>query len=570
MEFRLSQPSKSLPSVLFLDQPFAAGMVHLWLREYFFEKGFTILGGKLPPWKENLLLSEYSDIDEDYLNELDWEEMIRHTVARLNGQYGYNLETKEEKSKIISCFKDYAKKMERQFSTHNVKAVVIFGNYRVETKLGAYFSHKYHVQLICIESFFLQNYFYLEPNSTQIANHHAFIQKWPFMRNLKVSREQLDALDILMRERESHGLLNDYISMPVASENLSSKLQKIKKCKGKVGLILGQVPYDAVIVNDLLAFPEQILFLRFVIEHFLMQCTSDDLIVCRLHPLEARQGNDTAKQLQMIFADNPQVLLLSGDDCNTYQIMSFADFGIVANSQSGLEMIYRDKPVLVCGNPYYAVEQFCLQATDKETIQVQLSKLLTGWCPSEKKLMVAKQYLCGLIFNHLCRRNKADVYQKLENIPGLSALQNQNTAKIIKQNIQKKLTIMPNAKVGRVELLTPDDILQIKSLLVVGVGSFAQYLVSSTKLDFTFCSDLPADCQLSVQHYPVQLLDHQLITKHQVILICWPKHKCLQLLAEFRAQDMQDKTFYRIEKSQKENNCEFRFCLIDVNCLEAL
>tara|TARA_R110002167_G_scaffold126730_3_gene307728 strand:+ start:1525 stop:3237 length:1713 start_codon:yes stop_codon:yes gene_type:complete len=570
MQLQLPQSSNSIPSALFLDQPFAAGMVHLWLREYFFEKGFTILGGELPPWKENLLLSKYSDIAEDYLNELDWYEMIRHTVARLNGQYGYHIETKEEKAKLISCFKDYAKKLERQFSTHNVKAVVIFGNYRIETKLGAYFSHKYQVQLICIESFFLQNYFYLEPNSTQIANHHAFVHKWPFIRNLRVPQEQFDMLDSLMRERESHGLLNGYISMPVASENLSSKLQKIKKCKGKVGLVLGQVSYDAVIVNDLLAFSEQILFLRFVIEQFLMQSTSDDLIVCRLHPLEAKQGNGTAKELQKLFGDNPQVLLLSGDDCNTYQIMSFADFGVVANSQSGLEMIYRDKPVLVCGNPYYAVEQFCLQATDKETIQVQLSKLLSGWCPSEEKLVVAKQYLCGLIFNHLCRRNKADVYQKLDNVPGFSALQNQNTAKIVKKNIQNKLTIMPNAQVGRVELLIPDDILQSKSLLVVGVGTFAQYLVSSTALDITFCSDLPADCQLSVQHHPVQLLEQQLITEHQVILICWPKDKCLKLIAEIGGQDMHDKTFYHIEKLQQESLCEFKFFLIDVNSLEML
>ena len=120
----------------------------------------------------------------------------------------------------------------------------------------------------------MQNYFYLEPNSTQIDNHHAFIQKWPFIRNLKTTNEQLNTLDTLMRDRENHGLLNSYISMPAASKNLSDKLQKIKQCKGKVGLILGQMPYDAVIVNDLLAFPEQILFLRFVIYQFLIQFTS--------------------------------------------------------------------------------------------------------------------------------------------------------------------------------------------------------------------------------------------------------------------------------------------------------
>lgn len=555
----MPQSPKNLPGVLFLDQPFAAGMVHLWLREYFFDKGFTILGGKLPPWKESLLQFEYSDIEDDYLNELDWEEMIRHTIARLNGQYGYNLETKEEKTKLISCFKDYAKKLEQQFSTHNVKAVIIFGNYRIETKLGAYFSHKYQVQLICIESFFLQNYFYLEPNSTQIANHHAFIQKWPFTRNLKVPQEQLDALDVLMHEREKYGLLNGYISMPVASEILSSKLQKIKTCKGKVGLILGQVPYDAVIVNDLLAFSEQILFLRFVIEQFLMQSTSDDLIICRLHPLEAKQGKGTAKELQKLFGDNPQVLLLSGDECNTYQIMFFADFGIVANSQSGLEMIYRDKPVLVCGNPYYAVEQFCLQATDKETIQVQLAKLLKGWQPTEKKLAVAKQYLCGLIFNHLCLRNKADVWQRLDATPSLATVQNEYTVLRVKENKKKGLKVMPNSKIGQVVMKIPNDLPEHESILLVGTGTFAQHIALNPKLNLTICSDLPADCQLTIENHSVTLIEQKLLVAHKVIVVSWPLNKWHQLLTKMDAKVMRDKKIYHIEKIQEKECCEFQF-----------
>ena len=479
----------------------------------------------------------------------------------------FSQEKWQQKVKLINLFKHYAKTMEKQFSSNNVKAVVIFGNYRIETKLGAYFCQRYNAQLICIESFFLQNYFYLEPNSTQIANHHAFIQKWPFIRNLKITSEQLDTLDSLMRERENHGLLNDYISMPAASDVLTGKLQRINLCKGKVGLILGQVPYDAVIVNDLLIFPKQILFLKFVIEQFLIQCDSNDLIVCRLHPLEARYGDDTIKQLQVDFVDHPQVLLLSGDDCNTYQLINHVDFGIVANSQSGLEMIYRDKPVLVCGNPYYAVEQFCLQATDKETIQVQLTKLLSGWHPSEKKLLVAKQYLCGLIFKHLCRRNKTDVWQRLQDIPSLCALQNENTAQLVKHNKQKHLTIMPNGKVGRVILQIPDDVFKEKSVLVLGVGTFAQYLALSNKLDLTFCSDLPADCQLTIQSFPVHPLDQKLIQKHSVILICWPKDKYYKLLADIEAKNMINKNFYYIEKVQHEDNCEFKFRFIDVNCL---
>ena len=559
MGLQLSQSSNIIPSVLFLDQPFAAGMVHLWLREYFFEKGFTILGGELPPWKENLLLSEYSDIADDYLNELDWDEMIRHTVARLNGRYGYNLETGEQKAKIINCFKDYAKKMERQFSNDNVRTVVIFGNYRIETKLGAFFSHKYQVQLICIESFFLQNYFYLEPNSTQIANHHAFIQKWPFIRNLKVPQEQLDALDVLMRERESHGLLNGYISMPVASENLPDKLHKLSQCKGKVGLVLGQVSYDAVIVNDLTAFPQQILFIRFIIEQFLLKAGVDDLIVCRLHPLEARYGDQTMELLQQDYAKHPQVLLLSADDCNTYQLMEVVDFGIVANSQSGLEMLYRDKPVLVCGNPYYAVAGFCLQATDQATIQVQLSKLLAGWHPTEKDLAIAKQYLCGLIFHHLCLRNKTDVWQKLDAIPSLSLLQNQQSAKLIKDNKSKGLKVMPNAKVGHVVLDVPDDLPEHESILVLGAGTFAQHFALHSKLKLTFCSDLPADCQRTIENHPVMLIEKKLLVEHQVIVVSWPPDKWRQLLTMMDNKIMHQKTIYHIEKIQKEKYCEFNF-----------
>src|SRR5690606_38922608 len=127
----------------------------------------------------------------------------------------------------------------------------IFGNYRIETKLAAYFCNKYQAQLICIEGFFLQNYFYLEAGSTQIANHHGFIQKWPYVRNLKITDEQRRHVDRLMYEREYHGLLNDYITMPEPDRDGNKYIQRIQRCRGKVGMLLGQVAYDAVIVNDL-------------------------------------------------------------------------------------------------------------------------------------------------------------------------------------------------------------------------------------------------------------------------------------------------------------------------------
>jgi hypothetical protein len=101
------------------------------------------------------------------------------------------------------------------------------------------------------------------------------------------------------------------------------------------------------------------------------------------------------------------------------------------------------------------------------------------------------------------------------------------------------------------------------------VGTFAEYLASLKRLDLAFCSDLPADCQLSVQQYPVQLLNQQLIAKYHVILICWPKDKCNNLLVDIGAQNMNGKKFYLVEKLQQESCCEFRLCLVEDNIVGA-
>ncbi|MDO6691736.1 hypothetical protein Q4574_00505 [Aliiglaciecola sp. 3_MG-2023] len=553
----------NIPSVLFLDRPFASGLVHLWLREYFFSIGFNILDDEIPPWKKNTKLTDCDKVENDYLSELDWDEMARHTIARLNGRYSNKVETPQQKIELINQFKLYASKMENAFTTKNVKVAIIFGNYRIETKLAAYFSEKYQAQLICIESFFLQNYFYLEANSTQIANHHGFVQKWPFIRNLKVTSEQLEILERLMRDRECHGLLNGYISMPAASQELPEQLlvvaERKRKNKGKIGLLLGQMPHDAVIVNDLTAFPTQIEFLSFIITEFLSQCTADDTIVCRLHPLEARYGDDTVKHLHQQFGNHPQVILFSGDDCNTYQLMELVDFGVVANSQSGLEMIYRDKPLLVCGNPYYSVEMFCLQATDRETIQVQLTRLLAGWHPSEKKLQVAKHYLCGLIFHHLCPRNKTEIWNRLNNISAIQILRTEDTLNVTKQHKQLGMSLMPNAKVGRIKLKPPTDINMEHKVLVIGSGTFSYHFAEFSEYNLTFSSDLPADCEQTIGVSNVHLLDEQLVIEHHIIVFCWPLNKCRIWLSNGATTSLVNKTLYYIEKIQQEDQCEYQF-----------
>ncbi len=550
------------PAVLFFDRPFAAGMAHLWLRDYFFSAGFTLHDADIPPWKQQVMSLDGPELP-DYLSELDWPEMVRHTLARINGRYGYTIHTAEQQQTFINYVKQYAAKVEQQFLQLNVRAVVIFGNYRVETKIAAYFARRYQARLLCIESFFLQEYFYLEAEQRQIANHHGFIGDWPFYRNFVITEQQQQVLKQMMLNRESHGLLDGYIQLPAKNGIQHTRLDQ---CNGKVGLLLGQVAYDAVIVNDLQSFDSQFAFLSYVIEQFLLLSDDGDLLVCRLHPLEARYGDDTRIQLEARFGLHPRVLLLSDQQCNTYELMQRADFGVVANSQSGLEMIYRDKPVLVCANPYYAIAQFCLQAHDAETISFQLSRLLQGWQPSAVQLDKAKHYLAALVFYHLTARSKDAVYQKLD-IMMLCQQQDQVSLQQQQQEYTaRQLSVMPDGNIGRLHLALPAGISAEHRCLLLGVGSFGQYFAERLAQQFhqvpLYCTDLPADCQQRLQGQAVMLFKPVLLTQVDIIIVSWPLDKTQQFLRRLNTDELSDKVLYHVIKRQRAECCEFQFSLL--------
>src|SRR5690606_34001828 len=198
------------------------------------------------------------------------------------------------------------------------------------------------------------------------------------------------------------------------------------------------------------------------------------------------------------------------------------------------------------------------------TIQVQLGRLLSGWAPSVQQLDVAKRYLCGLLFHHLCPRNKADVWQRLQQMTSIQLLLNEDTLETANQRKRDRIGIMPNAKVGSVELNLPDAEFEGKKILVLGIGSFSQFLAEVAGLDLTFCSDLPADCQQKMANYPVNLYEPALLEQAQVVLICWPTQKCWDFINSLEQTVFADKALYHIEKLQLDSRCEFHCKALEI------
>jgi hypothetical protein len=110
---------------------------------------------------------------------------------------------------------------------------------------------------------------------------------------------------------------------------------------------------------------------------------------------------------------------------------------------------------------------------DSKFCQVQLIILFRDWIPSEKSLLVVKQYLYDFIFYYIYRCNKTDVWKRLEEIPA------PNTFKLAKENKQKNLIIILEAIVVRVRQQLPKDVLEKRPILVSKVDTFAQYTASS-------------------------------------------------------------------------------------------
>lgn len=163
-------------------------------------------------------------------------------------------------------------------------------------------------------------------------------------------------------------------------------------------LVLGQVPFDSVITYDSPHYPELMLLMKDILQ--IARAHRELDFVIRLHPLEgALFGNQTFHALSALSLP-VNLRLVHSQQANTYQLMDIAAAGVVINSQTGLEMAAKGKPVVVCGTAFYGRKGFTRDLDSRDELETALLEVLQqGQSPSASESL--QRFLHHFVFEYL-------------------------------------------------------------------------------------------------------------------------------------------------------------------------
>lgn len=166
-----------------------------------------------------------------------------------------------------------------------------------------------------------------------------------------------------------------------------------------LAILLSQVPFDSVIVNDSPVYSDIVEFIRDVMNIFANKL--DWGLIVRLHPIEEKLfGNQTLKRLQE--RDIPEnIRLVHGTQLNTYALMDCCQFALTINSQSGLEMLSKHRPVIVAGTAFYGNKGFTADVTSREDLPIVIEQLCANPYLGKTQSDLVDLFLYHFIFEYL-------------------------------------------------------------------------------------------------------------------------------------------------------------------------
>lgn len=402
-------------SVVFLDKPLMVGEPHLWIREYFADKGYDIVETPWMPWV-NSDFDMNAACEVPFEIELDMSQIMRMSVAQLKGFYRRTESIEELTVKFTPHLLSYWKKIKDCIFETCPQIIVINGNYPAHCRLAAMLAEKMAIKVLALENSYLRECFNLEATTGLCCNYHSLgTWAWQHYKNYQLTLHQKKKLYDFFNKRieglyvqKKLGLLPEKLT----SQKIYKELNIPKTAN--IAMIIGQVAHDSVISCDLNIFDSLIDFIISAVDCFAVY--ENWYVIVRLHPLEEQFGNPTAKMLQKHDFTHDRFRIVRDQEFNTYSIMDAATFGVTVNSQAGLEMVSHGKPVIVCGDCFYGGKGFTLDVTQREFFPAAVKILIKNQSLSEQQKKMRDRFLYWLIFKFLCWRNREAVFERLNEI----------------------------------------------------------------------------------------------------------------------------------------------------------
>jgi hypothetical protein len=176
----------------------------------------------------------------------------------------------------------------------------------------------------------------------------------------------------------------------------------------KVLLLLAQVRTDSSVVLDSPIYQDPVDMIEDTAGY--LRGVNDTVLVIRLHPKEflgsSPRGAPYDRMTYRCLVERgidklPNVRIAEDPRFNTYTLMDMASAGITINSQAGFEMCLLGKPVMVCGNAFYANKGFTVDLGHRAALEAMLDFLLNKAVMTEEQQNRALDLLHFLYTRHL-------------------------------------------------------------------------------------------------------------------------------------------------------------------------
>ncbi len=398
-------------SVVLVDHGKWCGKPHHWIRDFFEAWGYKLIETPAPPWMNSEWVVPTQRACEKPPG-YDLRRMMRATVLRQVGAFGRPHTIEEMSSRLMPEVVKYWDALRSIILEHRPRYAVVFGDYRVEAQLTWLLCRSLGIRVLALEGCFLRDRFIIEELTGRCGNRNSYTWMWNAWKDSCLSAGERERLYSAVGS-DNVGLSHDgKIRQPDPISGVSARAQLNIPSDCHVALVIGQVAYDSVIAEDLMAFDGSLAFYAATVEAF--SNLHDWYVVVRCHPKEANEasGDATAKALRQTRFSHDRVRIVSGEEMNTYSLMDLARFGVTINSQAGLEMLLKGKPMLLSGKSFYGGQGFTLDLGHPCQLDASIAQLADGGEGTMNQPLL-ESFCYHYVFDYLVERTPHAVRERL-------------------------------------------------------------------------------------------------------------------------------------------------------------
>lgn len=334
--------------------------------------------------------------------DVEWDgfrlgEIIRGTAYRYLQRTTIEADDDRVVRSLFSTAKQHIRAFQAVCDTLAPDLVILFNGMTLPDHTARLVAQRRGIPVVAEENSCFSDRKFLDPGGV-VLNRHEFsrIETWSKIRGQHLSEEKKEQLtSYFAGVFEGRG--NTVAQR--RPESMSSVRTRLGfDPKRPLALLLGQVPFDSVIAYDSPHYQHFLDFVTDAINYFARH--PDWGLVLRLHPLEAvLYGSPTSRALPLPLPEN--VRLVQGREFNTYDLMDCCRFGMTINSQSGLEMLAKHKPVLVAGDAFYGGKGFTSDLAARDQLEMALNELMENPVLNPMQKEWIDRFLYAFLFEYL-------------------------------------------------------------------------------------------------------------------------------------------------------------------------